>query len=74
MAARQLSTLKLMGMITLFAVIGIPLVAYLWETLNRVLALEFDPLRLAISAGVLVLFLGLLLLLKKNIQAKEPRT
>lgn len=74
MAERSLSMPKLMGMIALFAVIGIALVAYLWETLNRVLALEFNPLRIAISAGVLVLFIGLLILLKKSIQAKEPRT
>lgn len=73
MAAR-LSTPKLTGMIALFAVLGIPLVAYLWETLNEALALKFDPPRLAISVAALALFLGLLFLLKKSIQSKEPRT
>lgn len=47
-------------MIALFTLLGIPLVAYLWETLNRVMAGYFDPVRIGISIPVLLLFFVLL--------------
>lgn len=71
--AERLSMGKLFGLILLFAALGIPLVGYLWETLNQALAFKVEPVRLVISAVALVLLAGLLLLLKNRIQTKEPR-
>lgn len=71
--AERMTTLKVVGMLGLFTVLGIPLVAYLWETLNQALALHFNPARLGISVAALALFLGLLFRLKKSIQSKESR-
>ncbi len=42
-----------MGVVVL---IGAPVVAYLWETLNQLLALHVNPTRLLISAPLLVVF------------------
>jgi len=46
----------LIGTIALFTVIGAPMVAFLWETLNRVMAGHFDPIRIGISVPLLVVF------------------
>jgi hypothetical protein len=51
---------RLVGMIALYTVLGIPLVAFLWETLNRVMAGYFDPVRIGLSIPVLILFMVLL--------------
>ena len=50
-------------------VIGLPMVAYLWETINELLALEFDPVRLAISVPLLAVFLGFLVVIGRRIVA-----
>lgn len=50
----------LLGRMALFVALGIPLVAYLWETLNQVLAAHLDPVRLLVTVPV-VLLLGALL-------------
>jgi hypothetical protein len=55
----------LIGLIFLFVLLGIPLAAYLWETLNRVMAGYLDPVRIALSIPVLLLFAGLLVLLAR---------
>jgi hypothetical protein len=54
--------------ITVFALIGTPLVAFLWETLNRMMAGWFDPVRIAISIPVGVLLFVLLKLLARQTQ------
>jgi len=54
--------------ITVFALIGTPLVAFLWETLNRVMAGWFDPVRIAISIPVGVLLFVLLKYLARQTQ------
>jgi len=46
----------LIGTIALFTLIGAPMVAFLWETLNRVMAGHFDPIRIGISVPLLVVF------------------
>jgi hypothetical protein len=63
---------RLLAVIALFAIAGTPLVAYLWETLNELLAFQFDPQRMLIAAPVLLVFLGLLLLLARVIRRMEP--
>ncbi|BBM69881.1 hypothetical protein RmaAA213_17270 [Rhodothermus marinus] len=42
-----------MGLVVL---LGVPVVAYLWETLNQLLALHVNPTRLLISLPLLVVF------------------
>lgn len=54
---------KLVLLLVITAIAGVPLVAFLWETLNVLLAGHVDARRLAASAPVLVLFIALLALL-----------
>jgi hypothetical protein len=56
---------KLVGFIFLAVLVGIPITAFLWETLNRVMAGYFDPVRIAVSIPVLLLFAGLLVVLAR---------
>ena len=60
--------LKLLAWIVLFVILGTPLVAFLWETLNALLTGHFDALQIAISVPVLALFYGLLLILARFIE------
>jgi hypothetical protein len=46
----------LIGTIALFTVLGAPILAFLWETLNRVLAGHFDLVRIGISLPLMVVF------------------
>ena len=45
-----------LGSLALFLVLGVPMVAYLWETVHQVLALHVDTTRLLISVPVLAAF------------------
>ena len=58
---------KILPRLALFAVLGMPLVAYLWETLHQVLALHVEPVRLLVSVPVLALFAALLWLLGRKL-------
>lgn len=53
-----ITTLAL-GILGLF-VAGTPMVAYLWETLNRLISGHFEPIRLLISIPIAVVFALLL--------------
>lgn len=64
----RLSFGKVLALMALCVLLGIPLVAYLWETLNEVLALEVDPSRLLIAVPVLLIFLGLLILMTRLVR------
>lgn len=57
---RSLRLGTLVGGIALFTLLGFPLVAYLWETLNRLLSGEVEGVRLLVTLPVLLLFLALL--------------
>lgn len=59
---------RLMAMMALYVIIGTPMVGYLWETLNQILALQVDLLRLAVSVPVLLAWLGLLYLMARSIR------
>jgi len=50
--------LRLFGLLLLFVIGCVPLVAYLWETLNQLLSFQLDVRRLLVSLPV-----GLVLLL-----------
>jgi len=47
-------------LLSVFVALGIPLVAYLWETLNQLLAGHLDPRRVLVSVPLLVAFVALL--------------
>lgn len=66
------STGAIIVQMALFVLVGIPLVAYMWETLNQVLALHFDALRLAIAVPVLAVLIGVLVLMARTIQRWQP--
>lgn len=59
---------KLIGLMAIFVLIGVPMVAFLWELLNDLLALEVRPLQLAIAVPVLLLFAGLLVVLARRVR------
>jgi hypothetical protein len=62
-----LSVSKLAVGIALFVLAGFPLVAYVWETLNQLMAGAVHPTRLLLSLPLLLLLAGLLLLLARAI-------
>ena len=64
---------RLIAGMALFVVLGIPLVGYLWETLNELLAGHVDGTRLLISLPVLALLGALLAWLGRRVWAWEGR-
>lgn len=69
MATNSSSLGRTIAVMALFVIAGIPLVAYLWETLNEILALEAEWSRVLISIPVLLLLIGLLVLLSRRLTA-----
>lgn len=63
----KISSIRLLFSMAVYVLVGIPLVAYLWETLNHLLALHPDPTELLIAVPVLLAFSGLLWLLARRI-------
>ena len=59
--------------LTGFVVLGIPFVAYLWETLHQLLSLHLEPLRLLISAALLAMFIGFLAWIGRYYQRRLTR-
>lgn len=57
----------------LFVALGAPLVAYVWETLNELLALHINPLRLLITIPVALGLVALLWMLGRSVQRWEGR-
>lgn len=55
----------------LFVIIGTPLVAYIWETLNLLVAGHVDLVRLAIALPATALLAGVLVLLSRSISRWE---
>lgn len=53
---RTPSPARHLGSLGLFLLLGIPMVAYLWETVHQILALHVDSTRLLISVPVLAAF------------------
>jgi len=58
---------KLAAWVLLLFVVGTPLVAYLWETLNQLLSGRVEPLRLLISAPVGVALWLVLRMMRRRI-------
>ena len=63
----------MIGIMAAFVVLGAPMVYYLWTTINELLAGHVEGLRLGISAGVLLLFVGLLIILSRSVRRLDER-
>jgi hypothetical protein len=66
-----MSTGKLIGGMLIFVILGAPLVWFLWEVLNGLLAGHFDGIRLLLAIPVAALFAGLLVLLSRTVRRWE---
>jgi len=64
---------KVIAMLGLFVILGIPFVAYLWETLHHVLSLHIEPMRLLVSVVLLAIFGGLLAVYARWLGRQFPR-
>lgn len=62
-----MSVPKLTVGIALFVLVGFPLVAYLWETLNQLMGGEVHPVRLLVSLPVILLLAAVLVLLSRAV-------
>lgn len=70
--AESPSQARLIGLMAVFVLLAVPLVAVLWEALNHLLALKLDAsLLLAIPAAVL--FAGLLHVLSRTLQSNRSK-
>ena len=66
-APPPVSILKVLLTLGLFVIVGIPMVAYLWETLNQVLSGQIEARRMLLSLPMLLAFGVLLFLLARNL-------
>lgn len=64
---------RVVPVVALFALLGLPLVAYVWETLNQLMAGIVNPTRLAISLPAALLLAWLLVLLSRRVQRLDER-
>ncbi|SHK12120.1 hypothetical protein SAMN04488087_0354 [Rhodothermus profundi] len=53
----SVSTTRAVLQMGLVVLLGMPVVAYLWETLNQLLSLHVNPMRLLISLPLLAVFI-----------------
>lgn len=53
--------------VAVLSLLGIPLLAYIWETLNKVVAGDFSSVRLVVAIPVLLAFLLLLRVLAREV-------
>jgi hypothetical protein len=63
----RLSFPKLFGSILGFVLVGTPLVAYVWETLNQLMAGHFNGRRVAIGAVAALVLAALLRFLARSV-------
>lgn len=61
---------RLIVQMALYVVIGTPMVAYLWQTLNDLLQLQADRDQLLIAVPVLLAFAGWLVLLARWVRRR----
>lgn len=59
--------------IAVFVIVGVPLVAVIWESLNRVFAGQFDGARIAIAFVAALVFAGLLKILARTVAGWQAR-
>ena len=62
---------KLVITIAAFVALGIPLIAFIWETANRGFAGHFEAKRVLLTLPAILLLLGLFTLLARTLTAWE---
>jgi len=72
-AYAQLSFGALLLQMALYVLVGIPMVGYLWDTLNHLLALEGRATQVLIAVPVLLVFIGLMVVLARQVRRWEER-
>ncbi|MEM8532327.1 MAG: hypothetical protein AAGF95_15895 [Chloroflexota bacterium] len=65
---KQPSFVMIVVQMVLFVIIGTPMVAYLWEIINKVLALSATPTQILFGIPVLILFVGFVAILTSRIR------
>ena len=68
------SMAKLVIGMAVFVLLGFPLVGYLWDTLNELLALEVNTTRLLLTVPVIALLGALLWMLSKAVNRWQTPT
>ena len=68
---QNISLPKLIAGIAAFVLVGFPLVGYLWETLNQLMAGNVRRGRLAVSLPLLLLLAVLLFMLARTVRGWE---
>lgn len=69
--AQALRARRLILPITLFVVAGVPLVAYVWDSLNLFFAGRFEVMRLILATGALAVLVALLMVLARVVTRWE---
>lgn len=59
---------KLVLLMGLLVLLGAPLLGYVWETINELLALEVDGTRVLITLPVFVVLVGVLMLVARTVR------
>lgn len=72
--SQTLGTGKLILGIAAFVALGIPLVAYIWETVNRVLSGHFETRRVLLTLPAILLLLGVFRLLSRTLTRWDKGT
>lgn len=70
---RDQGTFRLVAGITLFVLLGTPLVGYIWDTLNHLLAGIVEPVRLLLLIPAALLFWLLLRGMRRTIESWHAR-
>jgi hypothetical protein len=65
---------KLAGAILALVLVGTPVVAYIWETLNHLLSGRVEPLRLLITIPVIAIFYVLLRLVGRVVSGGQAES
>lgn len=65
---------KVFLLMALIVVIGVPMVGYVWETINQLLALQFDVVRVGITVPVVVVLWIFLRFVASRIRTLQPGT
>lgn len=69
MVARvDMSMGRLIAWMALYVIVGVPMVAYLWETLNDLMQLQADTAQVILAVPVLLAFAGWLVLLARRVR------
>lgn len=64
---------QIVGWLVVFTLVGVPLVSYLWGTLNDALAGHVVRSRLLLAVPALVVFVAVLVVMSRRVRAWDGR-